>query len=557
MKPAEVNVEAIAQSFLVESEEALDRMETALVVLEGRPSDSEAVNDIFRHAHTIKGNAASLGFSAVTALAHALEDLLERLRAGSLGVSCGLVTTLLKAVDALRQMIPAAVAGNDELLPGQQSLLETLRAAAPTSVTLPPAVERRSPGRRRSDIQSLVENRRTLRVDTERLNRMLDLTGEVAIARDRLRGVVGEAAREGLSEAFQNLDRLLIDLQELVLKARMVPVGPIFQQFSRLVRDVAVAQGKQARLAIEGEAVEIDSNVVEQLKDPLTHMIRNALDHGLESPADRTAAGKDPCGTITLCARHESGSIIIEVGDDGAGLARDRVQALARTNGRLGEGLSLTEKQIADLICEPGFSTASSITALSGRGVGLDIVRRRVQSLRGELGFASTAGHGTRVIIRVPLTLAIIDGFAVKVGDETYVVPLDSVVECVDRPPDATQSSRDRGVIDLRDRPLPYLRLRSHLELGEGTGEREQIVVVRHGTGLAGLAVDAIIGASQAVVKPLGNLIDHQPGIAGCTVLGSGRVALILDIPALFRSIPDLAQSSLDARTPDAAIRTL
>jgi two-component system, chemotaxis family, sensor kinase CheA len=542
--PAEINLETITQVFLVESEEALDQMENALVALEGRPDNSEAVDDVFRLAHTLKGNAGTLGFAAVTSLAHALEDLLERLRSGALGISSGLVTTLLKAVDALRQMVPLAVGGNDELSPDQRALLEALEAAMPMSVTLPPVVERRSPARRRSDIRSLVDRKRSLRVDAERLNRMLDLTGEVAIARDSLRGVVSEAGGEVLSESFQNLDRLLTDLQELVLKARMVPIGPIFQQFSRLVRDVAVAEGKQARLVIEGESVEIDSDIVEQLKDALTHMVRNALDHGLEPPAARVASGKDPCGTITLRARHESGSIIIEVGDDGAGLARDRVQALARSSGRLGEGLPLTEEQLADLICEPGFSTASSVTALSGRGVGLDVVRRRVQSLRGELSFESTAGHGTRVIIRVPLTLAIIDGFAVRVAEETFVMPLDSVVECVERTADATQSSSGQGVISLRDRPLPYLRLRDHLELGDGTGVREQIVVVRHGTGLAGLAVDAIVGTSQAVVKPLGSLIKNQPGIAGCTVLGSGRVALILDIPALFRDLPALAESS-------------
>ncbi len=532
----EIDREAVLQVFLVESGELLDAMEQALIALEARPDDAEALAAVFRATHTLKGNAASLGFCAAAEMAHAVEDLLDRLRSRTLAPTSGLVTVLLKGVDVLRALVPAALSGTDHLSPEQADVAEHLRRATPMTVTLPTSV-RRSPGRRRSDVEALVAQATTLRVDTARLNQMLDVTGEIAISRDRLRRVVSETGGAVLTEAFEGLDRLFVELQELVLKTRMVPVGPLFRQFGRMVRDVAVAHGKQARLDVRDQEVEVDTSVVEQLKDCLTHMIRNALDHGIELPEARRAAGKDVCGALSLRAWHDSGSILIELSDDGAGLDLERIAAVAHASGRLAAGQSFSEQQAVRMICEAGFSTAAEVTDLSGRGVGLDVVRRRVEALRGSLRFESRCGRGLTVTVRLPLTLAIINGFGVQVGDDTYVVPLDAVVECLDLTQTLRGAAPGQGVIDLKGQTLPCIRLRDLFGLPGPPPGREQVVVVRHGGCSAGLAVDAILGATQAVVKPLASTLGRQPGIGGCTILGSGRVALIVDVAGLLGTL--------------------
>lgn len=542
-----IDHEAILHTFLDESEEGLCKMEEALVTLETQPDDVETVQTIFRVAHTIKGNAASLGFPQVAAFAHALEDTLQRLRDRTTPVTGGLITLLLRAVDALRQMVPDAVAGNDELQPGHEALLKLLektgtmaaeeekKAAAALAST---ERRQRSWGRRKEDIQTWKDRGRTLRVDIEKLDRILNLTGEIAIARGRLRQMLEERVRrvgEEVLEAHLETDPLYLELQELVMKARMVPVGPTFRQFVRTVRDMAAATGKSVRLLIEGEDVEVDTRVIEHLRDPLTHMIRNAVDHGIESTQLRQERGKDPCGRITLRAYHEAGSIVIQVGDDGSGLDRERIMERAKTMGMVSEPEKLTDAEIYQLIFEPGFSTAEIVTDLSGRGVGMDVVRRNVEALRGSVGIDSRAGHGTTITVRLPLTLAIIEGFGVGVGDETYVIPLEAVLECLELPADEQRNDNGHGVIYLRGRALPYLRLRKLFSLGDHTPHRENIVVVQHGAGQAGIAVDVLYGASQAVIKPLGELFEGLPGIAGSTILGNGRVALILDVPGLLR----------------------
>ncbi|HWU37949.1 MAG TPA: ATP-binding protein, partial [Candidatus Acidoferrum sp.] len=310
----------------------------------------------------------------------------------------------------------------------------------------------RSWGRRKEDIQAWKERGRTLRVDLEKLDRILNLTGEIAIARGRLRQMleerVGRAGEEVL-EAHLEADRLYLELQELVMKARMVPVGPTFRQFVRTVRDMATATGKSVRLLIEGEDVEVDTRVIEHLRDPLTHMIRNAVDHGIEPPQVRQSQGKDPCGRVTLQAYHEAGSIVIRLADDGAGLDRDRIVERAKSQGIAAEPEKLTDAEICQIVFEPGFSTAESVTDLSGRGVGMDVVRRNVEALRGSVVIDGRQGEGTTITIRLPLTLAIIEGFGVGVGDETYVIPLEAVQECLELSAEA-KSQNGRGVINLR-----------------------------------------------------------------------------------------------------------
>lgn len=542
-----IDLDAILHTFLDESEEGLCRMEEALVALETEPENGETLQTIFRVAHTLKGNASSLGYPRVAGFAHGVEDTLQHLRDRTIPVTGSVITLLLRAVDALRHMVPEAVAGNEEMSPAHEALLKLLgetgtmaveeKAKAAAALVVPERRER-SWGRRKDDIEAWKDRGRTLRVDIEKLDRILNLTGEIAIARGRLRQMleerVGRTGEEVL-EAHLEADRLYLDLQELVMKARMVPVGPIFRQYVRTVRDMAAATGKSVRLLTEAGDVEVDTRVIEHLRDPLTHMIRNAVDHGIEPPQGRQARGKDPCGHVSLRACHEAGSIVIQVADDGSGLDRERIVKQARSEGLVADPEKLTDAEIYRLVFEPGFSTAEAVTDLSGRGVGMDIVRRNVEALRGSVAIDSRQGEGTTITIRLPLTLAIIEGFAVGVGDETYVIPLEAVLECLELPAEEQHRGNGRGVIYLRGQALPYLRLRDQFALPGPSPPRENIVVVHHGGGQAGIAVDVLYGASQTVIKPLGDLFEGLPGIAGSTILGSGRVALILDVPSLLR----------------------
>jgi two-component system chemotaxis sensor kinase CheA len=326
----------------------------------------------------------------------------------------------------------------------------------------------------------------------------------------------------------------------------MVPVGPMFRQYARVVRDVAAAHGKNARLVTIGEDVELDTTAVEALRDPLTHMVRNAIDHGLEPSPARVAAGKPPVGHVTLEARHQAGSIIIRVSDDGAGLSRRNIAARARTLGI--DADRLTDAELWRLIFEPGFSTASSVTDLSGRGVGMDVVRSSIESLRGSIAIETREGEGTTFTIRLPLTLAVIDGFGVDVGSESYIVPLENVLECVEM---TAGEPRDNatGVLLLRDEVVPYVRLRSLFNVSGANATRENVLIVRDDDMKAGLVVDALSGAGQAVIKPLGTWFPDIPGIAGSSILGDGRVALILDTPSILARVAAEAAAATAFRT--------
>jgi two-component system chemotaxis sensor kinase CheA len=314
-------------------------------------------------------------------------------------------------------------------------------------------------------------------------------------------------------------------------------VGPTFRQYTRIVRDVAQNHGKRALLILEGEDVEVDVSVIEHLKDPLTHMIRNALDHGIEHPETRKARGKGLSGKISLKAFHEGAHIVIQVSDDGAGLERSKIIERAKTLGTIADPEKLTDQDLYRLIFEPGFTTVDKVTDLSGRGVGMDVVHRNIEALRGSLGIDSEPGKGTMITIRLPLTLAIIEGFGVGIGEDTYVLPLHVVSECIEMPVRERSHNQPQGVINLRGEPLPYIRLRSWFELSSPRPKRENIVVVECDGVRAGLAVDSLRGARQTVIKSLGDQLRNLPGIAGSAIMGNGRVALILDISALIRDV--------------------
>ena len=544
MEPNFLDRAELLQIFTAESEENLRDMEVSFVQLESAPQDEETLQAIFRAAHTIKGNAAGLGFPALAKFAHGVEDVLDGLRTGAMVLTTPLATILLQTVDALRQLVAAAVKGADELLPEHLELLEDLMVEGgggqDSSIAPSESKKERRGGqsRRRAD-QSGGMRAQTLRVEIEKLDRMLNLTGEIAVARERLAGLLEETDHakqlEDILEAHRAADRLFMDLQEEVMKIRMVPLGPTFRQFVRTVRDVATAQGKLAYVELAGEDVDVDMNVIEHLRDPLTHIVRNAVDHGIEEPDRRRELGKDQRGRLSLRAWHEGGSIVIKVQDDGAGLERSKVIERARAMGYTADFDKLNDHELFRLILEPGFSTASEVTEFSGRGVGMDVVRRNVEALRGVISIESRAGVGTTITIRLPLTLAIIRGFAVGVNEETYIMPLDAVIECIELPRDGSEEFASRGVINLRGQALPYVRLRDCFRLGGQPTERENVLVLRYHDQRVGLVVDRLFGENQTVIKPLSRTLGELPGVSGSAILGNGRVALILEVEGLLR----------------------
>lgn len=544
MEPNFLDRAELLQIFTAESEENLRDMEVSFVQLESAPQDEETLQAIFRAAHTIKGNAAGLGFPALAKFAHGVEDVLDGLRTGAMVLTTPLATILLQTVDALRQLVAAAVKGADELLPEHLELLEDLMVeggGGQDSGVAPSESKKERRGgqsRRRAD-QSGGMRAQTLRVEIEKLDRMLNLTGEIAVARERLAGLLEETDHakqlEDILEAHRAADRLFMDLQEEVMKIRMVPLGPTFRQFVRTVRDVATAQGKLAYVELAGEDVDVDMNVIEHLRDPLTHIVRNAVDHGIEEPERRRELGKDQRGRLSLQAWHEGGSIVIKVQDDGAGLERSKVIERARAMGYTADFDKLNDHELFRLILEPGFSTASEVTEFSGRGVGMDVVRRNVEALRGVISIESRAGVGTTITIRLPLTLAIIRGFAVGVNEETYIMPLDAVIECIELPRDGSEEFASRGVINLRGQALPYVRLRDCFRLGGQPTERENVLVLRYHDQRVGLVVDRLFGENQTVIKPLSRTLGELPGVSGSAILGNGRVALILEVEGLLR----------------------
>ncbi|WP_447588314.1 chemotaxis protein CheA [Aquipseudomonas campi] len=716
-----MNMDDVLQTFIAESEELLQQMESALLLIEQDPDDPDILNAIFRTAHTIKGSAGLFGFDGIVAFTHVAESVLDRLRGGELRFDASLAALFLETGDHLAALIGLLAAGQpieplpDALREQDDDLLQRLRhylaepgedgslpvtSHAPLSrdgssdgvaaehwhlslrfsqdvlrngmdplsflrylntfgrivsiVTLTealPAAEQMDPESnylgfevafasdadkatiegafefvrddslirilpphsrteqylaliselpeedlrlgeillrcgtltaseldsvlRQQDHssdtpatpigqalveQSLVqppvvaaalqkqkqikENRHNesslIRVEAAKLDQLIDLIGELIIAGAGASLAAQRAGASELVEATGLLSRLVEDVRDSALTLRMVQIGATFNRFQRVVRDVSHELGKDIALHISGGDTELDKTLVERIADPLTHLVRNAMDHGIEATEVRLAQGKPAQGTVRLNAYHEAGSIVIEVTDDGGGLDRTRILAKAMERGLVGEGQHLADKDILNLIFEPGFSTAEQISNLSGRGVGMDVVKRNITALRGSVDLDSELGVGTRVRIRLPLTLAIIDGFLVGVGKATYVLPLDMVEECIE-----LSNEQSGEHLDLRGEVLPYVRLRSLFDLPPQELRRENVVVVQYAGQRAGLVVDQLLGEFQTVIKPLGKVFGTSRGLGGFTILGDGTVALILDVPGL---LGQLAQGASPAR---------
>ncbi|MFT3850387.1 MAG: chemotaxis protein CheA [Propionivibrio sp.] len=440
-------------------------------------------------------------------------------RLGEILIACGTLTGK-ELDDAL-----ATQQGQGEPQPIGQ-ILAAAQTVEPAVVEAAAAKQKRHEERKASEAKSI-------KVPSDRLDALINRVGELVIAGA---GTYAKAARAGqpdLHESASLLLSLVEDIRDMTLGLRMVPIGEVFSRFPRVVRDVSKELGKAIELTISGAEAELDKSMVEKLGDPLMHLIRNSMDHGIESAEERLAAGKPAQGTVRLNAFHESGTIVVEVSDDGKGLDPARILAKAVEKGLVAEGANPSEPDIFRLILEPGFSTAEKVTNLSGRGVGMDVVRANVEAMRGTLDIQSVPGRGTTMRLCLPLTLAIIDGFHVGVGASHFIVPLDMVIECVELPPGIDNVD----YMELRDEALPFVRLRELFGERGAAQPRPRVVIVRFGGRRIGLVVDRIHGKCQAVIKPLGPLFENVPCVSGSTVLGGGEVALIIDIAQLAQDV--------------------
>jgi len=545
-------VEDLTKEFLAESQEGLERMELCLTELEKRPDDGELVAEIFRAVHTIKGTTGFLGFGRLERLAHAGESLLGALRDGKLAVSTELVNGLLELMDGLRSILQTIEAtgtegerltDNDDALIAHLAQLragsgELSRNGEATSQNLDagqPALPAAVAGVAGPSMQD-----KTLRIDVEVLNRMMNLVGELVLTRNQILRCSPGAGN--FPELARRLDSVTADLRESVMRARMQPVGHLFRKFPRMVHDLAAMCGRQVRIEFEGQETGLDKSLLEAVRDPLTHAVRNAVDHGIEPPEERAKAGKPAGGVVRMRAYHQSGSVMIEVSDDGAGISTQRVLVKAMERGLVTpeQAASMTQREALQLIFVSGFSTAKQVTSISGRGMGMDVVRTNVEKVGGSVELESQLGLGTTVRMRVPLTLAIVPALVLQSGGQSFALPQNALVELVYVPRrEAEQTVERMGTTELyrlREGLLPLVWLDRLLGLEQSADTAElgfYIAVVESEGRRFGLVVDDLKAPEEIVVKPLSVELREIGVFSGATVLGNGTLALILDVAAM------------------------
>ena len=556
--------------FILESREHLSAVEGQLLALEQDPDCIEAINTIFRGFHTIKGLAGFLDFATIQSFAHEVETLLDLARNAKIGVDSILIDVILQSADHMSRCLlgvegrldgkaPEPAAGVEDLLErirmitsggsGESAQAVSADLAQLASTVLNPQLTASpsEPAPRPDAIKPEVikpetsgGGPRSVKVDTGKLDYLVDMVGELVIAQSLIRHDPDLAAVHSpkLSRNINQLTRITADVQKVAMAMRMIPVGQMFQRMSRLVRDLARKSGKLASLELSGEETELDRNMVEELADPLMHMIRNAVDHGAEPPEARVAAGKNPTARLDLKAYHQGGFITIEVSDDGHGLVREKILDKARERGLFaGSSDHLSDSEVFNFIFEPGFSTAAHVTDVSGRGVGMDVVRRQIMKLRGRVDIESKPGQGSTFFIKLPLTLAIIEGLVVGVGKERYVVPMFAVKEMLRPAPESLSAVPDGGEMALvRGSLLPIVRLHRRFGVAPRSEDPAEgiLIIAENERKSFCLLVDELIGKQEVVIKNLGETFKDVVGIAGGCILGDGRVGLILDIGALF-----------------------
>jgi len=542
--------------FILESREHLTAIELQLLTLDQDPANSEAIHAIFRGFHTIKGMAGFLDLDAVRDLAHEVETVLDLARNEKLAITSAIIDRILESQDYLNVWMTELDAmlqtGKTPAAPEAGELLAAIRglvtgppvspvapglAALAREVGLAPA----EGGETSKPPAARPSGARSIKVETAKLDYLVDMVGEMVISQSLVRHDpdFGTSLKPRLARNLSQLARITDDIQRTAMSMRMIPVGQLFQKTSRLVRDLSRKAGKQVELELSGEETELDRNIVEELADPLMHMVRNSVDHGIEKPDERVAAGKPPQARVLLKAGHQAGHIVIQISDDGRGLPREKILKKAREKKLIEAGAEPTESEIFALIFHPGFSTAEKITDVSGRGVGMDVVRKQVQKLRGRIDVSSKPGEGTTFLLKLPLTLAIIDGLVVGVGDQRYIVPIFAVREMLQPAEEAISTIHGRQEMALvRGSLLPVIRLhqRFHVQPRHQNPWESLLIVAESGTKLFCLMVDELIGKQEVVIKSLGEGMRNIAGVAGGAILGDGRVGLILDPEGLFGS---------------------
>ncbi|MEO7347886.1 MAG: chemotaxis protein CheA [Opitutaceae bacterium] len=582
--------------FYAEMVDHLQQIEAALLALEQNSEHPEALNSIFRSFHTIKGNAGFLGLVPMHTLAHEVESLLDLARNGKLKLHTAIISEILRSRDALQtltQQIGLALEKGKlpaEIIPVGHLIQAVKKLAAPSSATVPPFAAKSGPSEASIAVAPVVlmpvaasapaiapsdeaaqaaglplapvvpmqvelesaaalppakktavvtaaaksASGATVRVNTEKLDSLMDVVGELVIVQSQLietsRQAGGDVAT--LQRNVAQLSRITKELQSTAMALRMIPIKPTFQKMERLARDLARDVGKKVAFVTSGEETELDRTVVEEIGDPLVHMVRNALDHGLETPSARVAAGKPEIGSVQLKAFHQGSNIVIELRDDGRGIDPDRILRKAIEKGLVLEGAQLTRDEILALIFAPGFSTAEKVTAVSGRGVGMDVVKRNIERLRGKIEISSEVGKGSIFKIKLPLTMAIIDGLVVRVGQDRFILPSTSVQMALRPSRESISTIHGQGeVLDLRGHFVPIHRLHRRFNIvGDAANPWDGIVVIVETLGrVSALLVDEMVSKQEVVIKNLGAFMQNIPGVAGGAILGDGGIALILD----------------------------
>jgi two-component system chemotaxis sensor kinase CheA len=580
----------LIDGFLTETTELLDKLDDDLVTLEKTPSDMDLLNGIFRSIHTVKGASSFLGFDLLVKVTHKTEDVLNRLRKGELVVDPEIMDVILEAVDLVKVLVtdikageivereidgtvtkllpllsegageatvlaapqqvvsaaasveePPAEVGEPDAADGQQaaeSLPPIKEKAPPPRSAAPPAV---APGKEMKAKTEDLSDSSTVRIDVKRIDDLMNQVGELVLERNRMlqldsdlrSGVDMNRFSEEFGKLAKRLNFVTSEVQMQVLKIRMIPVEKVFKKFPRIVRNLGRELGKEVELHLFGEETELDRSVVDEIGDPLTHLIRNAMDHGLEMPEERTAAGKSRCGTIVLSAVHEGNQIVISIKDDGKGIDPDKVAAKAVEKGLVTQAqlANMGTREILDLIFLPGFSTKEVTTDLSGRGVGMDVVRTNIKKLNGIIEIRTELGRGSEFLLRLPLTLAIIQSLLVDVEGEIYSIPLAAVFETLRVEMKEFHTVGGQEVLKLRDSVLPLVRLERVFSVNHTYANDVScyVVVVGVAEKRVGVVVSRLLGQQEVAIKSLGKYLANVPGIAGSTILGDGRVALIVD----------------------------
>jgi two-component system chemotaxis sensor kinase CheA len=578
----EENRELLAE-FYAEAVDHLQQIEAALLVLDHEPGNQESLNSIFRSFHTIKGNAGFLGLVPMHTLAHEVESLLDLARNHQLTLTPAIITEILRSRDALQELtqqvalalekgqLPSQIIPVGHLIRAVKRLAESRGAAAPAEpapapapaavaapevvplpeaapapepapvVPLPGAAAHAAPAQTAAGPAPKAAGGHTVRVSTEKLDSIMDVVGELVIVQSQLIETARAHGDAGspLQRNVAQLGRITKELQRTAMALRMIPIKPTFQKMERLVRDLARDFDKKVTFITEGEDTELDRTVVEEIGDPLVHMVRNALDHGLETTAGRLAAGKSETGTVQLRAYHQGSNIVIELQDDGRGINPDKIYQKAIEKGVIAPGTTLTKEECYALIFAPGFSTAEKVTAVSGRGVGMDVVKRNIEKLRGKIEIASEVGKGSVFKIKLPLTMAIIDGLVVRVGGDRFILPSTSVQMALRPAKEHISTIHGQGeVLDLRGRLLPLHRLHRNFGIpADAQQPWDGIVVIVESSGKSwALLVDEMVSKQEVVIKSLGAFMTGLPGVSGGAILGDGNIALILDPGSLLQA---------------------